>query len=63
MRCRRSALRIREPFTDHLLVEPEVDDLLVIPATVAYTFTFSNNHNGALGTPVVLREDGRAPRE
>ncbi|MCB9424865.1 MAG: diaminopimelate decarboxylase, partial [Actinobacteria bacterium] len=32
----------------HELVEPAVGDLLVIPATGAYTFTMSNNYNGAL---------------
>ena len=46
--------------TDHLLVEPEVGDLLVIPATGAYTFTMSNNYNGALRPPVVFCEDGEA---
>ncbi|HNO16003.1 MAG TPA: diaminopimelate decarboxylase [Actinomycetota bacterium] len=44
----------------HELVEPEVGDLLVIPATGAYTFTMSNNYNGALRPPVVFCEDGRA---
>lgn len=42
------------------LVEPAVGDLLVIPATGAYTFTMSNNYNGALRPPVVFCEDGRA---
>lgn len=44
----------------HELVEPEVGDLLVIPATGAYTFTMSNNYNGALRPPVVFCEEGRA---
>jgi diaminopimelate decarboxylase len=44
----------------HELVEPEVGDLLVIPATGAYTFTMSNNYNGALRPPVVFCEDGVA---
>ena len=46
--------------TDHALVDPQVGDLLVIPATGAYTFTLSNNYNGALRPPVVFCEDGRA---
>ena len=46
--------------TDHALVNPQVGDLLVIPATGAYTFTLSNNYNGALRPPVVFCEDGRA---
>ncbi|HPQ83849.1 MAG TPA: diaminopimelate decarboxylase [Actinomycetota bacterium] len=45
--------------TDHALVDPQVGDLLVIPATGAYTFTLSNNYNGALRPPVVFCEDGR----
>ena len=44
----------------HELVEPAVGDLLVIPATGAYTFTMSNNYNGALRPPVVFYEDGVA---
>ncbi len=44
----------------HELVEPTVGDLLVIPATGAYTFTMSNNYNGALRPPVVFCEDGVA---
>ncbi len=44
----------------HSLVEPEVGDLLVIPATGAYTFTLANNYNGALRPPVVFCEDGQA---
>ena len=44
----------------HELVEPAVGDLLVIPATGAYTFTMSNNYNGALRPPVVFCEDGVA---
>ena len=44
----------------HPLVEPEVGDLLVIPVTGAYTFTMSNNYNGALRPPVVFCEDGAA---
>jgi diaminopimelate decarboxylase len=46
--------------TDHALVHPEVGDLLVVPATGAYTFTMSNNYNGALRPPVVFCEEGRA---
>ncbi|MEZ5184942.1 MAG: diaminopimelate decarboxylase [Candidatus Nanopelagicales bacterium] len=44
----------------HPLVQPEVGDLLVIPVTGAYTFTMSNNYNGALRPPVVFCEDGQA---
>lgn len=44
----------------HDLVHPEVGDLLVIPATGAYTFTMSNNYNGALRPPVIFCENGRA---
>ncbi len=44
----------------HELVQPAVGDLLVIPATGAYTFTMSNNYNGALRPPVVFCEDGQA---
>ncbi len=46
--------------TGHELMEPAVGDLLVIPATGAYTFTMSNNYNGALRPPVVFCEDGSA---
>lgn len=46
--------------TDHELVEPAVGDLLAIPATGAYTFTMSNNYNGALRPPVVFCENGQA---
>jgi diaminopimelate decarboxylase len=46
--------------TDHPLVDPQVGDLLVIPVTGAYTFTLSNNYNGALRAPVVFCEDGRS---
>jgi diaminopimelate decarboxylase len=45
---------------DHLLSEPQVGDLLAVPVTGAYTFTMSNNYNGALKPPVVFCEDGRA---
>jgi diaminopimelate decarboxylase len=44
----------------HPLVEPEVGDLLVVPVTGAYTFTMSNNYNGALRPPVIFCEDGQA---
>ena len=39
---------------------PRVDDLLAVPATGAYTFTMSNNYNGARRIPVVFVRDGRA---
>lgn len=46
--------------TGHALVEPAVGDLLVVPVTGAYTFTMSNNYNGALRAPVIFCEDGDA---
>lgn len=43
---------------DALMPAAEVGDLVVVPATGAYTFTMSNNYNGALRPPVVLCRDG-----
>lgn len=43
---------------DALMPTAEVGDLVVVPATGAYTFTMSNNYNGALRPPVVLCRDG-----
>ncbi|MGH9100614.1 MAG: diaminopimelate decarboxylase [Acidimicrobiales bacterium] len=42
------------------LPAPEVDDLLVVPVTGAYSYTLANNYNGAYIPPVVCVEDGRA---
>lgn len=42
------------------LRDPQVGDLLVVPATGAYCFTMSNNYNGARRIPVVFVEGGRA---
>lgn len=41
------------------LVSPAVGDLLVVPATGAYTFTMSNNYNGNRRIPVVFVSGGR----
>jgi diaminopimelate decarboxylase len=45
---------------DHLLVDPQVDDLLTIPVTGAYCYTMSNNYNGNCRPPVVFCRDGQA---
>jgi diaminopimelate decarboxylase len=42
------------------LATPEVDDLLVMPATGAYCYSLMNNYNGARRPPVVLVRDGEA---
>ncbi len=42
------------------LPSPRVDDLVAVPATGAYTFTMSNNYNGARRIPVVFVRDGQA---
>ncbi|HEY7042487.1 MAG TPA: diaminopimelate decarboxylase [Nocardioidaceae bacterium] len=42
------------------LSRPKVGDLLAVPATGAYSFTMSNNYNGARRIPVVFVRDGRA---
>jgi diaminopimelate decarboxylase len=42
------------------LATPEVDDLLVMPATGAYCYSLVNNYNGARRPPVVLVCDGEA---
>ncbi|MFJ4225427.1 diaminopimelate decarboxylase [Microbacterium sp. NPDC089695] len=42
------------------LPDPVVGDLLAIPVTGAYGYTFANNYNGALKPAVVFCEDGRA---
>jgi diaminopimelate decarboxylase len=42
------------------LPSSQVDDLLAIATTGAYSYTMANNYNGALKEPVVLVEDGAA---
>jgi diaminopimelate decarboxylase len=42
------------------LATPEVDDLIVTPATGAYCYSLMNNYNGARRPPVVLVRDGEA---
>jgi diaminopimelate decarboxylase len=42
------------------LATPEVDDLVVMPATGAYCYSLMNNYNGARRPPVVLVRDGEA---
>ena len=41
-----------------VLPRPEVGDLLAVPVTGAYTFTMSNNYNGAQRPPVVFVAEG-----
>jgi diaminopimelate decarboxylase len=43
-----------------VLATPQVDDLVVMPATGAYCFSMMNNYNGARRPPVVLVRDGEA---
>jgi diaminopimelate decarboxylase len=42
------------------LATPEVDDLVVMPATGAYCYSLMNNYNGSRRPPVVLVRDGEA---
>jgi diaminopimelate decarboxylase len=42
------------------LATPEVDDVLVMPATGAYCYSLMNNYNGARRPPVVLVAGGEA---
>ncbi|MCP9275197.1 diaminopimelate decarboxylase [Mycolicibacterium arenosum] len=42
------------------LPSPAVGDLLAVPVTGAYTFTMSNQYNGARRVPVVFANDGDA---
>ncbi|MET0453401.1 MAG: diaminopimelate decarboxylase [Mycobacterium sp.] len=42
------------------LRDPAVGDLLAVPVTGAYTYTMSNQYNGARRVPVVFADDGRA---
>jgi len=41
------------------LPEPEVGDILAMPATGAYGYAMANNYNGMPRPPVVFLEDGR----
>jgi len=42
------------------LPAPRVGDLIAMPVTGAYTYTFANNYNGALKPPIVFVRDGQA---
>lgn len=42
------------------LASPTIGDLLAVPVTGAYTFTMSNQYNGARRVPVVFTCDGEA---
>lgn len=42
------------------LADPQVGDLLAVPVTGAYTYSLSNNYNGARRPPVVFVRDGHA---
>ncbi|MFC5906232.1 diaminopimelate decarboxylase [Streptacidiphilus monticola] len=41
------------------LDDPRVGDLIAVPVTGAYTYSLSNNYNGARRPPVVFVRDGR----
>ena len=43
-----------------VLADPQVGDLLAVPATGAYCFTMSNNYNGARRIPVVFAANGQS---
>jgi diaminopimelate decarboxylase len=43
-----------------VLPDPQVGDLLGVPATGAYCFTMANNYNGSRRIPVVFAGDGAA---
>ncbi|MFB7248412.1 diaminopimelate decarboxylase [Streptomyces populi] len=42
------------------LADPQPGDLIAVPATGAYTYSLSNNYNGARRPPVVFCRDGRS---
>ncbi|GAA3112627.1 diaminopimelate decarboxylase [Streptomyces rectiviolaceus] len=42
------------------LQDPRPGDLIAVPATGAYTYSLSNNYNGARRPPVVFCRDGRS---
>ena len=46
--------------SDVALATPQVNDLVVMPATGAYCYSLMNNYNGARRPPVVLVRDGEA---
>ncbi|GAA1498402.1 diaminopimelate decarboxylase [Paeniglutamicibacter kerguelensis] len=43
---------------DVALPDPQVGDLVVMPATGAYAYTLANNYNGACKPPVIFCADG-----
>jgi diaminopimelate decarboxylase len=45
---------------DVMVTQPEIGDLLVVPATGAYCFTMANNYNAALRPPVIFCNNGTA---
>ena len=42
------------------LQDAQVGDILAVPVTGAYTYTMSNNYNGARRIPVVFAADGES---
>lgn len=40
------------------LVDPQVDDIIIMPATGAYSYTMANHYNGALTPPIVFCRNG-----
>jgi diaminopimelate decarboxylase len=46
--------------SDVKLANPQVGDLIAVPATGAYCFTMSNNYNAALRPPVIFCTRGKA---
>ncbi|HTJ72258.1 MAG TPA: diaminopimelate decarboxylase [Actinospica sp.] len=42
------------------LRDPEPGDLIAVPVTGAYTYSMSNNYNGALRPPVIFCRDGHS---
>ncbi|RRJ86820.1 diaminopimelate decarboxylase [Gulosibacter macacae] len=45
---------------DARLPSPRVDDIVVMPVTGAYSYTMTNNYNGALRPAVVMVSNGKA---
>ncbi|MFE7107867.1 diaminopimelate decarboxylase [Streptomyces sp. NPDC057575] len=43
-----------------LLQDPRPGDLIAVPVTGAYTYSLTNNYNGALRPPVIFCRDGRS---
>jgi diaminopimelate decarboxylase len=56
MHCESGDVLIR----DVQLNDPQVGDLLVIPATGAYTHAMANNYNAVPRPPVIFCRDGSA---